>query len=818
MFTKKKILLSFLAVFLTPSLAFGAVAKNQLFEIVDFSGLLKSQIQPYLIPKDSALTAQNLRANELYGALSKRNDMLEYCDTGSSAVRSLFRYYKSDGTKKLIASSGTNLYVGNDDTATCSVIGNSLSSGRRWMFVTYKDIVIGFNGSDPPKKYDGKTDTTSDASGARTSELLVADLGAPFAELSSGSNLDATSWYQYRVVSYNGTTYRYSTARSNPILTGSTNKAIKLTDIPLGPSGTTNRYVYRTVGNASQAAVEADTSFYLLATISDNTSREYTDNISDATILSDNAPTWATVSAGTDVTPPLCKLVTIHQDHIFCGRTPTDKSTVYWSDVLNPDQFDTVNDNREIRPDDGDELTFLIPQIGILVGGKSNSVQKIYTEDSDTSNWSVSSIFSTIGTPASYAAVPTPLGIVYPSYKGIYAFDGQNSRLISDSVTKEIDDISKSSLNDTAGIYANNTYQLSYQSDSTGAGNNNRVLILDIVRNSYVIDIKSIDSFAYLGSGSDLGTIFSGSSEADGKIYANQETVSELIFRTVSDLEDGTVDTVNIYGSEQSPQMNLGWGATIDSTAYTGVTLDSVTYSTAIINRVSTSGVWLSPAVSLDSKAFDKIFWNESLGTSGDVTFAIRVASTEAGISSASFSSEFTDPQGDDVSGVTANKFVQLRASLSTSDITESPELFTEDNQIIRLLYSKFGSSAETSVASIWESGWLRIAQTLNETHLKRIEIHYTGEGGTLTFNYKNSDGSIDDSFDIDLSVDPDDDQNDNYYGNSMEKIYRYGVPALNSDEDQAIGQYWKFKIIENGNVEWKIYRIGVHYDIVEYN
>src|SRR3990167_7368747 len=122
------------------------------------------------------------------------------------------------------------------------------------------------NGFEQPIKYDAKTDVTDNTDGHRTASDAVAELGAPFAELNTGSNLDASSWYQYKVAFYDDTTYSYSDARSNPILTGSSVRDISLTDIPLGPTGTTERYIYRTEGNASRAAVVADTDFFRVTT------------------------------------------------------------------------------------------------------------------------------------------------------------------------------------------------------------------------------------------------------------------------------------------------------------------------------------------------------------------------------------------------------------------------------------------------------------------------------------------------------------------------------------------------------------------------
>lgn len=118
--------------------------------------------------------------------------------------------------------------------------------------------------------------------------------------------LDANSYYNYRYAikvdtkCADAVEYRYSgnTFSGAPELTGGTTPAVAVSNIPLGPSGcTTERYLYRTVGHATSGEASADTSFYLAATIANNVDTTYTDTMSDATLVGDAAPTWATVSA-----------------------------------------------------------------------------------------------------------------------------------------------------------------------------------------------------------------------------------------------------------------------------------------------------------------------------------------------------------------------------------------------------------------------------------------------------------------------------------------------------------------------------------------
>jgi len=727
----------------TPSYA--QIKEDVFYEIRDFSDMLNSQVSPYVIPKGGAVEAQNLRSNEQFGSLAKREDMLLYGNCRSSAVKGLHRYYRSDDTKYLLVASSTFLDKGDDNGGACLELASGLSSGKRWDFITYKDIAIGLNGVDRPLKYDGHTKITANTDGSRTSGDIASELGAPFAELNTGSNLDASSWYQYKMAFYDGITYRFSDARSQPILTGSSVRNIRLTDIPLGEATITTRQLYRTEGNSSRANVLADTSYFFLDTISDNTTRTYNDIIVDGTISPDRAPTRSTVEAGVDVTPPKGKHVVIHNEKVFIANESVltfGKSTIYWSVALNPDYFITGVDFELIRPDAGDEITCIKNLLGILVICKNNTILRFFTDSSDSTKWELSDPFTHIGTNSPYSVTMSPLGLMYLGEQGIYIFNGNSSRLISDKVTKDIRDISESSIAEVVGIYYKNEYQMAYTSKETGAGSNDKVLIFDVVRDSYTIDTKNVDSFEAFNAGDDFGILYSGSSTTSGEITAHSSSPSLLINRFKSELEAGTQDSIDFFGTEQSPSFEIGWGATIDSVDFAGVTLDSVVYVSAIIDRPGLTGAWFSKAAQINATNLIKLSWNETLGSAGDVTWAIKVGTTLGDIDTAAFSSEFTDPTGSDVSGVTANNFIQLRGTLTTTDINLTPNVFFSDGFFVKLNYSISGNSAETSVLTIWKSGFDTLgAEFANfDKRINEIYIYYEGTSGTLNYSINNDE------------------------------------------------------------------------------
>lgn len=798
---------------------------DNFYVIDDFSKLLVSHANPYNLGKEGAIDAQNVRANEQYGALAKRSvlNSLGTC-SHSAAVTGLTRYYKSDATKYTVTSSDVYLdYI--SDTGTCTNLYATATTGKRFSFLTYKNWLIATNGYDKPLKWDGKTSTTADTAGARTAGDLVTQLGAPFAELAASTGLTASKYYQYKIAYYNGTTYSYSTSRSNPILTGGTNAQIKLTDIPLGPSGTTHRYIYRTAGDATRAAVIADTTFYLVTDISDNTTTTYTDSSSDATIAADSAPTQATVTAsGTDVTAPYGLYPFIHKDYIWLANDPSGttygKSTVYFSQVLNPDYWVTGTNYFLIRPDDGDDITGITSYLGQLTLLKTNTISKIYTDSATTTSWQLSQPFSFIGAVAPFSVMATPLGIFYLGRYGLYKFDGQSSSMISDAVTKDIRDINPTNYANVVATYYNNEYRLAYASSATGSGVNDRVLLFDLVRNSYSKDTENVNAWVVYNSSDDFGALYSGSSNTDGTILAHSTQPSNLIFRYQSDLDAGTyADTAatNSTGSLSDLRLSLGSSAWSADTS----TWDSETTSTWAVD--DSPGTWTSPIIQVNANSLSKLYWNAVLTSGGSVSIAIRTGTDAAAVAAASYSSEFTNPSGSDISGVTANTYIQIRVTFSTSDFAQTPYIYIQDDFLIKLVYSQTGTAAETSISSLWSTGWNDLVASSMQGYLsnypktiKEIDIYYdvpTNSTGILTFGIQNLKGTNNTSFTIDLSHPPT--GNTNYFGYGTSHVYRWLPPGTGIN---LVGDKFKISLSDTSIAQWKIQRMVFRYDVNAYS
>lgn len=806
---RKYILL--LTIFLLSSTAFAR--QDGIYEIIDWSGGLNSHASKYILKPGIGTVATNVRFNTTFGGLAKRPSANSYGSIGSNSVTSEHRYYKADATKKLIATGSTLIRVGNDSDGTFQTIKTGMTDGKRWKWVTYQDVAIGTNGFDNPIKYDGKILITDNTDGARTAGDVVTELGAPFSELNTGANLDASSWYSYKIAFYDDSNYTHSTARSNPILTGASVQDITLTDIPLGPTGTTHRFIYRTLGNASRSAVLSDTTYYQVADIADNTTVTIDDDVTDDTADDDAIPTWSTSSGGVEATPPKGSIATIHRERLWISGNITFPSEIYWSDEFNPDYFDQADFDR-IREDDGDKITALEEQLGSLKIFKTNTVQSYYTDRAEGS-WYPSPSYPAPGTSAPYSVSDSPQGIYYLANGGIYLFNGQTARLVSDAVTPEIRDILSTSIPNAYGLWFNNVYQLAYTSASSGSIINNKVLYYDTVRDAYSVDTKNVNCMIGLSSGSDEPIVYYGSSDTDGAITSEEISPPEILKRVKSEFDAGTYDDISNYGTEALPTLELGWTGTIDDwgTTASAATIDDLT---GLIDRPDTDGTWTSPVYQINANALGLLYWNEQLNSVGNVTIAIRLASTEGGVSSASYSSEFSDPNGTDVSGETAEAFIQFRISLTTTDILVTPIMSVLDGYLFRMTFSKTGTVAETSVLSVWQSGWTDLGAKGSPKLIQRIKVFYKGTDGTLNIAFDDDEHNAGQNFDIDLSQDPATNtvtyNEDDYVGDNTDKIFVYKPIGQTATSNGAVGNYFQFTITETGIVGWGIDKIEVIY------
>lgn len=716
-----------------------AAMKNNIFVIDDFSGGLNTKKSPFNLPKAQSDIAENVRLDTQLTALTKRDKVLVYgTASATSPILGLHRFYMADGTKVLLTNYGSTIAKGNDTTGAFTSVLSVAQADRKWQWLTWHNLAIGTDGYNQPVKYDG-TSTSATYLGS----LLATDAG-------SGTGTSGT--YTYKVSCYTASYNLNLGAASNTIVM--TGHDINLSMIPICPDTflgqtVTGRKVYRT-GNG-------DSTYKLLSngTIANNTAVTLTDSDADG-----DRGSLLTSDVTTTSAPPVGRLSIIHFNRLWIANDPAHPSRIYYSEDSSHDVF-LPTSYFDIRQNDGDEITMVAQVLGILTVGKTNSIQKIYTDQGDTgdpaTDWNVSDPFTFVGCHAMYSSVNTTKGLIYLSNNGIYVFTGQNSTLLSEEVTPEIKDISSSNISNTWGAYFKNSYYLSYTSTKSGGTVNNRVLVFDTLSKGYEIDTLSINVFHVLKSGSDVEVLYSGGS-ASGKIYAHSDSTKEIIHRRHSDFT-GTFANMRYIptdadGDAESPVLELARTATID--ALVG-TVDSLT---GTIDRSSLTGTYISQPLTVGASRYDKIYWNETLPTAAsNVTFAVRSAATVDSLGNGTFtswSSEVSDPSGSDISANTANSVIEYRISMTTDDLAFTPTVYKGNNFNVRLTYNIAGATDETTIPLTWRTGWLSLDHPGYKKQLRKIYVSYESSGtGTLNVGFETYGDGNSDAFAINLTDHP---------------------------------------------------------------
>ena len=511
---------------------------------------MNSKVEDFDLKDKWVEAAQNCRFESEPGALDKREPASYLNTTALGAtlghpVVGLYRYYTSTGLATWVAICGTSAYTVTDAGVPTAIRVN-LTDAKRCSFETYQDKLIVSNGFDNIWTWDGATtNVTWELGGCK------AVLGA------AGGNLDASSTYYYAVTFDNDA--MNSGAVSNTVTTNGTNLRIELSKIPLGPIGTTNRKIYRTEGNGS--------ALKLLATLADNTTTVYSDNVADGSL------TTAYPTVTDDM--PKGSILKLHRERLFITRDPNNPNKIYYSNPYLPHyiQQTTALDYMDISPDDGDEIMGIPIQLDRMVCVKKNSIRKVHVTSavsgSDPETWYADDPIAWIGSPAEWSITQSPTGVIFLGWDHWYLFDGAAAHPIFDEF--DTNDILPANFSDVVGYWHKENFIAAYTDKVSGANTHNRVLVYNIKREALSYDlwtganITGANCFASRSGDDETGDLYMGDS-VNGFIIKEKDTNSVYRLRTKTDCNnyfDSAVpadDTHNVFigGTENEPYMEIG--------------------------------------------------------------------------------------------------------------------------------------------------------------------------------------------------------------------------------------------------------------------
>ena len=696
-----------------------------------------------LTPPTVGYEAQNVRFNEEFGSIQKRFSRAKYSSMATlGAIRVIFadRYYKNTtSAKTLIIAYDTFLKKGSDSLGTFSNIKTGLTAALRWNSLTFKDLWYGCNGTDSPQVYDGTT---------------VETMGVPVPTAptlaDSGVAGNPNGAYLYKVT-YEIDSYQEGSASVASASITVTSKKITVTIPVSANTRVTARNIYRTVASGAV--------YNFVARVANNTDTTYTDNIADGSLDT-------TITAPTDYgVPPAFQFMCLHKSRIFGLKIAANQARVYYSDIRAgtsyPDVFPAAN-FFDVKKDDGEVGTAINEDnFGQLVVQKPSAVIKVNTDTDDPVGWSgFSNVLSVNGCIAPWSVAKTHVGVIYltryaENKKRLMVWNGQNSEPIFEELEPILSAILSTRLNDIVACYYNGSYYFSYSDPDSGNTFNDRVLIIDLISQSWVIDKKNIDCFSRWAVGTDNGELYSGTSDTTGFVYREDTNIHDLLIRYKSEIDLGTL-TSNLTsgGTETAPTVSLNSGVTDDvGTKIVSTVTDIISTLTGEQDTVSPSGLYTSPVLEVNAKNLLKLYWTQTLGSFGSLQFHIRTGATIALTEAASWSGPYTT-SGADISAVTADRYFQykFRLIITGDNAASYAQVYVSrgtspDDFVVKATLG-LGVISETTIEMIYTSSWLDFSWInplfkRRRKHFRQVKIEFerTTATGTLTFGYQ-LDGS----------------------------------------------------------------------------
>jgi hypothetical protein len=350
-----------------------------------FDGGLNTKFEKTIIGDNESPDCLNVVFSN--GAVGTRDGFSKLNTTavGSFVADGLYVRHTNAGNETMVVFAGGSAWALNGSTtfATIPSAQSVFTAGVRVAASEYQQHMFVGNGFVVPYKYNG-TDWTRHGVYPPTTTSTVATSSAGV----------LTGGYTYKVT-YRNTQAVESDVGPVTVTHTAASTRILITAIPTAAQsyGVNARRLYRTVAGGTEHK--------LVATISDNTTTQYEDNIADSA-LGATAP----VDHGV---PPLYGAITYHRDRLFTND-PANPNLVAYSDLTEPYTFGAANFWR--FGDNTDDIVRAIATDGenvVVFGDKSIDIR--YMPDTDDTNW------VTVKTNSPYGC-KSPFGIVRCTVRG----------------------------------------------------------------------------------------------------------------------------------------------------------------------------------------------------------------------------------------------------------------------------------------------------------------------------------------------------------------------------------------------------------------
>ncbi|MEM7828031.1 MAG: hypothetical protein QW561_01680, partial [Candidatus Aenigmatarchaeota archaeon] len=435
------------------------------YAVRSLSGGLNTRQDPSLIADNECVIAENVDFDSKIGSVVTRKRIRRLNSTAlAGRVIGLYRYIKSTGVSYLIAETDDTvtrrIYYSTNNGSTFTLL-TTRTTGYVSAFVDYEDWLYFTDLNDEAKRWNGTSLTKWGISAPGT---------APTLTVGEAGNLTGTYKYKVTFLNAEGTESGSSPASAEITVSG---QKINLSNIPTSPDGqVAKRRIYRFGGTL--------TDYYLVATINDNTTTTYTDNLPDTDV-------GALLDPYDRYPAPNAKTLDVHYNRIFAGNIKhagvSYPHGFVWSRARRPENFYDPSD-----PDPagrkGKEVVRVIEMGESIYFFTKETISALRGSNEDTFYLDPTYVQMPCQSGLSVCRIGTAIG--YLGLDGYYLFNGLSSRNVSDKVRSIfVDEINTDEIEKISAVYDQKHNRLYIIYPEGSAVDPDKILIFDLTTNSF---------------------------------------------------------------------------------------------------------------------------------------------------------------------------------------------------------------------------------------------------------------------------------------------------------------------------------------------
>lgn len=421
-------------------------------EVYNTVGGINQKVSQYIMGENEVLDISNM--NFKYpGSLTKREGTtLALGATVSGKITGVYQFGRLSGASYLIVTANTNAYIA---TTSFSAFKTGLQNNSLFDFETFVDRLFMTNGNDF-----FKTDGTNSYLYSLPPGISAPGFGITAAV---GGGLSGTVVAGYGYLNERG--YR------GPASVGIT---VALNGITFGslsyygmssPSGygVTAIALYRS--DIDQITMYGTTLIPIAATFTDS-----------SPISTDPAPQYVNFTLAP-------RFLEIFNNQLFLTGVSSTPSTLYWSDIGEPEGIDPTF-NAEIRTNDGDVIRGMKVFGSQLVVGKERSTHRLLGDNPN--NFTLQEISNQYGMLSNFAVATYDTNMLFLDTKGIVEYDGANISIVSNKMADTFKTMNIDAARDMAySIHFREQNEIWFAIPCNGATFNNTIVVFDYLSNAW---------------------------------------------------------------------------------------------------------------------------------------------------------------------------------------------------------------------------------------------------------------------------------------------------------------------------------------------